>query len=818
MQDTTVAQNLGSIRYSRGNDKYDNHPEQCSAADFNEFVSKVLGDRSPRKGMAYITAPMSYGPHDDTEKHPENGHYRLGSHAEARRYLPLDFDGFRDEESFFAAREYLSHYSAVMYTTASHTDNAPRARGLVELSRAVKREEGLFLGMAFQMTMKCALGSDSIKFDESVYRAEQPCYTPVTTSQVWKFDGVPLDVDAALASYTPSKECERADRFLNSDLICHQMLPETVENVQRVRDALALIPSAKKDGCDRDMYLSVIWSIASLDWSCGERLAREWCLGSPVDFDERAFDNDWSSFDSGRVDAKTIGTLFYLAQQFAPLSEVQQVKQVGNTSDWPDLVPINSPLPDVASFNFNYLPDTVRSYVKDQSELMQSPPDYIAAGLMVSLAAAIGNTFAIAPKAADTTWLVAPVLWGGVVGRPSTLKTPSINRATYPLTMIEETMAEAFEKRRAQHTFEKLQYEVAMASAKAAAKKGAGFEMPLEPEEPKPERLLVNDSTYQQLTEILRHSPRGVMVLRDELVSMLTALSAEGQEGARGFYLEAWNGLGSYRVDRVGRGSFVIPRVALWLFGGIQPGKLEPYVRGATHGGISDDGLLQRFQLIVWPDQVKEWKNIDRQPDMEAMQAAEDLFVRLRNLNPVAVGATVDPFNKRPAYLHFTSEAQEMFDKFRVELEASLRHEGKHPALESHLAKYRSLVPALALVIHLADNGTGPVTNRALKKAIGWSKYLWSHARRVYSCVTNSAGFAARSLADRIASGKLKNGFTAREVLRAGWQHLNDADDVRHALEWLIDAGWLRSQVKPTTERGGRSTETFLINPAVLNG
>lgn len=818
MQNTTVAQNLGSFRYSRGRDKFDNQPEQFEVAGFNEFAKNVIDDRSPSKGMAYVTASMSFGPHDNVEKYPESGHYRLASRAGQRRYIPFDFDGFEDASAFLAAREYLAGYNALIYTTASHTDEAPRARGMIELSRGVTREEGIHLGRAFQMVMERALGSGVIKFDETVYRAEQPCFTPVTTSQVWKFDGVPLDVDATLVSYAPPKEQENVDRNLNSDLICHQKLAETIENIQRVRDALASIPSATKDGCNRNMYLDVIWAVASLGWDSGERLAREWCLRSPVDFEEQAFENDWGSYDSGRSDAKTIGTLFYLAQQFAPASEVDMGQQAEKMSDWPTPSPINSPLPDVAPFPLKCLPDSVRGYVADQAELMQAPPDYIAAGLMVALAAAIGNSFAIWPKASDTSWEVVPVLWGGAVGRPSTLKTPSISRATYPLTMIEETMAEAFEKRRAQHASEKLQYEVAMAGARAAAKKGETIELPVEPEEPKPERLLVNDSTYQQLTEILRHSPRGVMVTRDELIALLVMLSAEGQEGARGFYLEAWNGLGSYRVDRVGRGSYVIHRAAVWIFGGIQPGKLEPYVRGATHGGMSDDGLLQRFQIIVWPDQPKEWKNIDRQPDMGAMQAVEDLFVRLRNLNPVAVGATVDPFNKRPACLHFTSEAQETFDRFRTKLESSLRAEGKHPALESHLAKYRSLVPALALVIHLADNGTGPVTNRALRKAIGWSNYLWSHARRVYSCVTNSAGFAARSLADRISSGKLKNGFTAREVLRSGWQHLNDADDVKHAIEWLIDAGWLRMQVKPTTERGGRSTETFLINPALLNG
>jgi hypothetical protein len=35
--------------------------------------------------------------------------------------------------------------------------------------------------------------------------------------------------------------------------------------------------------------------------------------------------------------------------------------------------------------------------------------------------------------------------------------------------------------------------------------------------------------------------------------------------------------------------------------GGIQPGPLERYLR-AVFAGRGDDGLLQRFQLAVWPD------------------------------------------------------------------------------------------------------------------------------------------------------------------------------------------------------------------------
>ena len=47
------------------------------------------------------------------------------------------------------------------------------------------------------------------------------------------------------------------------------------------------------------------------------------------------------------------------------------------------------------------------------------------------------------------------------------------------------------------------------------------------------------------------------------------------------------------------------------MLGGIQPGPLERYLR-AVFGGRGDDGLLQRFQLAVWPDGAGPWRHVDR--------------------------------------------------------------------------------------------------------------------------------------------------------------------------------------------------------------
>lgn len=499
-------------------------------------------------------------------------------------------------------------------------------------------------------------------------------------------------------------------------------------------------------------------------------------------------------------------------------SLVKEINHISEHKDdeWPTPKLIEAAIPKAQPFDFDLLPNAIRPFVEDQSDLMQAPPDYLAAGLMVAMAAAVGTKIAIAPKAKDTSWLVPLVLWGGAVGRPGTMKSPAISKAFRPLSILETEMAKDFDKKLALHELELMKYEVARKTAQASITKGQKATLPIKPEAPQPERLLVNDSTTQKLAEILQHSPLGILTLRDEVTGLLESLSAEGQEAARGFLLEAWNGQSSYRVDRIGRGSFVIPRLAVWLFGGIQPGKLQPYVKQATKGGNGDDGLLQRFQIVVWPEPLGKWKNVDRHPDLNASQTVDNVFRQLRSIDPVNIGAVIDPLGDRLAYLHFDDGAQEVFDVFREKLESQLRKETLHPALESHLAKYRSLVPALALLIHLIDQGQGSVSKGALLKAIKWATYLRSHAKKIYASATNPPAFSASTLANRLQAKKLNDGFTSREVMRHGWQYLSSTEDVREAIDWLIECNWLKLQEK-VPSNGGRPTATYLINPKIYS-
>ena len=327
------------------------------------------------------------------------------------------------------------------------------------------------------------------------------------------------------------------------------------------------------------------------------------------------------------------------------------------------------------------------------------------------------------------------------------------------------------------------------------------------PAPPKERRYLVNDATVEKLGEILQDNPEGVLLFRDELVGWLKSLDRDGREGDRAFYLESWAGSGFFTYDRIGRGTVHIERVTLAMLGGIQPGPLRDYVSSALKGGAGNDGLLQRFQLLVWPDVKADWHNVDRWPDTDAKNAVWRIVERIATLDiPHEEGEI--PF------VRFGPEAQEVFDAWRATLEHRLRNEPMAEVMETHLGKYRSLVPSLALIFHLIDEqvAVSPVRAEHLNRAIAWAEYLETHARRVYSQALDPGMAAAIALSERL--GTLPEVFTARDIYRHGWAGL-DRQSTDQALTVLLDYG----QIVPVDDgrENGRPSQSYRVNPKKNN-
>ena len=487
----------------------------------------------------------------------------------------------------------------------------------------------------------------------------------------------------------------------------------------------------------------------------------------------------------------------------------------------PEQLP-NGLLP-VQAFHYNLLPVSFRGWIKDIAERMQCPRDFPAVGAMIALAAVVGRKIAIRPKEHDD-WAVVPNLFGGVIGHPGLSKTPALQQVMAPLKRLSCDSIKAFKQASIKWKGQEVIFEAkdkALASQLRKVTDEGGDSTEIEAslaklweanEPPVERRYVINDPTIESLQKILCENPLGVLLFRDELSGWFRLLDQAGRENDRGFYLESWSGDGSYTSDRIGRGKTHIPSVCLSILGGIQPGPLAEYIREATRNGRGADGLLQRFQLLVWPDPAG-WEHVDRLPDTKAKDQAYGVFRRLDALDPLEIGAKEEEPDGIP-FLRFDPEAQLVFNRWLRTLETTKVRSGEHSLLTGAFSKYRSLIPSLALLIHLADVGTGPVGVDSLLRAIEWGEYLESHMRRIYQGAEEPLFTAAKSLLKRIHDGEIGDGMTLREIGLKGWAGL-DRVSLPAALEILNQYNWARAEtIKPAG--GGRSSVIIRINPQVF--
>lgn len=484
------------------------------------------------------------------------------------------------------------------------------------------------------------------------------------------------------------------------------------------------------------------------------------------------------------------------------------------------------------------MPEPLRRWVVDAADRAKLPLEMVAVPAIAAAGAVIGRVIGIQPSRYDD-FVTVPNLWGAVVARPGWMKSAAVAEAFRPLGRLAKNARAAYEERAEQVAVTRERIEAEIDATKRRLREAARNDEPLDAFEAalleqrralteavaSERRYLTHDATVEKLGELLRENPRGMLVLRDELSGWLRALDKAGREGDREFFLEAWNGTGSFTTDRIGRGTVHIPALTVSVFGGIQPGKLRPLVEAAVDGGAGDDGLLQRLQLLVWPDRLGPWQKPAGWPDAAARDRAAAVFAGLDALTPSAVGAEAD--GDGIPCLRFTPGAQAIFDRWRDELEARLRSEelDDSPGFAAHLAKYRSLMPTLALVVHLvelvdgrvAGVNRGPVGEPAARLAAAWCEFLELHARKLYAVELAGGAAAARALADKIAVGAVVDGQSVRELYRAHWAGLATPERVLLALTTLAELGWVWIETV-TAEGRGRPSQVVRLHPELRGG
>jgi hypothetical protein len=423
-----------------------------------------------------------------------------------------------------------------------------------------------------------------------------------------------------------------------------------------------------------------------------------------------------------------------------------------------------TPLPQLAGlpvekFDFSLLPSSLRKWGEDIQHRLQCPADYVGVAIMISLAAAVGNKVMIQPKANDHSWKVVPNLWGLLIGSPSSMKSPAMDSALRHISKMEGVLRDF----------------------KVTNSKGTSFS----------KRIMVRDTTIEQLQVIQSENPTGILYVQDE-ISALFRKFEQPSNNDRPYLLEAFNGNSSYSVDRVTRGSVFIEKNTLSLIGTIQPDVLQDIFMSK---GSSNDGFMQRLQLAVWPDPVKQ-EYIDEPPNEDADLIACDIFIELYEL--------------KDNVLCFCPKAQKVFtnwykDSIRI-IDELNKDEAQHN-LVNHITKYRKMVPAVALLIELAeDPDAKEVIEESIVTAIRWANYLITHAKRIYG-IQDKDTLIAQSIIEK--RDKLVKSFSPSEIVQKSWRGLNDTENVKRGISVLVKNNYLIKLISSTNKNGGRPSDRY---------
>lgn len=437
------------------------------------------------------------------------------------------------------------------------------------------------------------------------------------------------------------------------------------------------------------------------------------------------------------------------------------------------------------------LPEPIENYAFAQAETMGVDPGGVAMAALAVCAAAIPDNIKLVMKRYTQEWTESARLWVGLVGLPSTKKSPIISATIKPLARLDAELLRKF----------LLEWSLYEQMEKEARKKAS---------RPVQKRLRLEDTTIEGAQEVLAGSPNGVLLVQDELSGFFGSMDKySGHRGGakdRGFWLQSYNG-GPYALNRVGRGAGIIPNLSVSLLGGVQPDVIR-----RLSSESYDDGFLQRMLLIMM-------RPADLGKDVSMPSVSKDyarLIERLTELRLQVSGSSNDDGD---GVLRFDNLAQELRSKLEAEHLKLMQIEAINRKLAAHIGKYDGLFGRLCVTFHCIEHAHDSfipefVTEDTAKRVASFMRqFLLPHATAFYSGVLKLAddhdrlaaiaGYILARRSERITNRDIQRGDrTMRKLTR---------HDTESAFEQLEALGWV------TKTPGPRLTDPshWNVNPIV---
>jgi hypothetical protein len=423
--------------------------------------------------------------------------------------------------------------------------------------------------------------------------------------------------------------------------------------------------------------------------------------------------------------------------------------------------------PQAKPFPLDVLPHRLRDYVTKAAASVACPPDFIAAGMLVVLGAALGTRRVVQVKPG---WTEAACLWVAVVGRPGEAKSPALDRALLPARTAD---AEAHQ---------------AWLDELATWKRCHAAEGEEEcPDRPVRAQYLVSDVTIEKLALVLQENPRGVLLHRDEFGGWIHTMNV--YRGGRGADVEnfcsIWSGQPIDVLRKTSDDAYV-RRPFVAVLGGIQPDRLDELTSG------KDDGFIDRLLLVYPHPVVRRWSDVE--VDETATLAYVGLHRTLLDLPPAGVPLS-NTARKRFIEWH------DLFYEWLATRTGPTR--GAAAKMPRYCARF-------ALVLAHARRSFDLVDLEDVEGAITLVNYFTVEAARVSGRLSPKVGNLRQNVgaADRTARRFVEwlqahgGVATQRELLRGKVGGVRKAEDVEEVIALLLEDGRIKVETTPAPVGG----------------
>lgn len=419
----------------------------------------------------------------------------------------------------------------------------------------------------------------------------------------------------------------------------------------------------------------------------------------------------------------------------------------------------------VISFPLEIFPKAIRDIIEALEEYENYNVDFTAASFLTVFAAAMGNTWSVRFM---TGWISRPIIYMVLVGSPSCGKTPPLQQAVAPLLKLDGEYDMIYCK----------EMETYRQWERMSAKQREKHSLPEAMKMPQRKCHVVVDSTVEALIGALRDNPRGVLIYKDEIDSLLSNFNRYNGSD-EGYFLSLFSGT-PFKYSRKSNNEHIfLANPYCSIIGTTQPGRL-----GEQFGGKRMmNGFSSRF-LKVYPeiDEMPSW-NDTAMPD-SVLEEWERIIRRVITVTP-----STDQEGKATSIeLLFSQEAKLRVIQWKDEVNNKAYAETDSDAVRALCGKLETYLVRFCLVIQImhcicGESGMDKIEPGTAELAIRLTEYFRNMESRI---------------APEIETGILDNRFT--ELLGNLRDSFTTAEAVREALQLGIS----ESSVKRFLRDGGR--------------